>query len=127
VLVCTDNFIVVCGLVGRVPNYRSRGLGFYSQGYKISHGLVGRVPNYRSRGPGFYSQGYKISQEVVGLDWGQLSLMRITQELLECKSSSSGYRRPRSTTVGDTLCLQKLAVTSPTSGQFSWPEELSIL
>jgi hypothetical protein len=58
----------------------------------------------------------------VGLERGSLSLVRITEELLEWKSSGSGVenrinasrdplRWPR-----DTLYPQKLALTSPTSG-----------
>jgi hypothetical protein len=59
---------------------------------------------------------------VVGLERGPLSLVRITEELLEWKSSGSGQenrvnnrgdplRWPR-----DTLYPQKLALTWPTSG-----------
>jgi hypothetical protein len=58
----------------------------------------------------------------VGLERGPLSLLSITEELLEWKSSGSGsrkqrirpwdpLRRPR-----DTLYPQKLALTSQTSG-----------
>jgi hypothetical protein len=39
------------------------------------------VPGYRSRGPGFNSQRYQI--EVVGLERGPLSLVKITEDLLE--------------------------------------------
>jgi hypothetical protein len=53
-------------------------------------GLVGRVPGYRFRGPGFNSRGYQIFREVVGLEQGPLSLVRITEELLEWKSTGSG-------------------------------------
>jgi hypothetical protein len=53
-------------------------------------GLVVRVPGYRSRGPGFDSQRYKIFLEVMGLERGPLSLVRIIEELLEWKSSGSG-------------------------------------
>jgi hypothetical protein len=53
-------------------------------------GLVVRVPGYRSRGPGLDSQRYQIFWEVVGLEQGPLSLVRITEELLEWKSSGSG-------------------------------------
>jgi hypothetical protein len=48
-------------------------------------GLAVRVPGYRSRGPGFDFQRYKIFWEVVGLERGPLSLVRITEELLERK------------------------------------------
>jgi hypothetical protein len=58
-------------------------------------GLVARVPGYRSRGPGFDSQRYQIFWEVVGLEWGPLSLVRITEELLEWKNSGSGSRKPK--------------------------------
>jgi hypothetical protein len=76
---------------------------------------------YRSRGPRFHSRHYQIFWEVVGLERGPLSLMSITEELLEWKSSSSGSRKqinghgdllrwPR-----DTLYLQKMPLTSLTS------------
>jgi hypothetical protein len=86
-------------------------------------GLVVRVPGYRSRGPGFDFRRYQIFWEVVSLERGPLSLMRIIEELLDWKSSDSGQenringrgedllRWPR-----DTLYQQKLALTSPTSG-----------
>jgi hypothetical protein len=45
-------------------------------------GLVVRVPGYRSRGPGFDSRRYPIFWEVVGLEWGPLSLLSTTEELL---------------------------------------------
>jgi hypothetical protein len=48
-------------------------------------GLVIRVPAYRSRGPGFDSRRYQIFWEVAGLELGPLSLVRITEELLERK------------------------------------------
>jgi hypothetical protein len=48
-------------------------------------GLVVRVPGYRSRGSGFDSRCYQIFWEVVGLERGQLSLVRIIEELLERK------------------------------------------
>jgi hypothetical protein len=54
-------------------------------------GLVVRVPGYKSRGPGFDSRRYQIFREVVGLERGPLSLMRIIEELLEWKSSGSGF------------------------------------
>jgi hypothetical protein len=53
-------------------------------------GLVVRVPGYRSRGPGFDFRRYRIFCEVVGLERGPLSFVRITEELLEWKSSGSG-------------------------------------
>jgi hypothetical protein len=58
-------------------------------------GLVVRVPGYRSRGPGVVSRRCHIFWEVVGLEQCTLSLMRITEELLEWKSSGSGSRKPR--------------------------------
>jgi hypothetical protein len=48
-------------------------------------GLVATVPGYRSRGPGFDSQCYHIFCEVVGLERVPLSLVKITEELLERK------------------------------------------
>jgi hypothetical protein len=46
-------------------------------------GLLVRVPGYTSRGPGFDSRRYKIFSEIVGLERGPLSLVRISEELLE--------------------------------------------
>jgi hypothetical protein len=85
-------------------------------------GLVVRVPRYRSRGSGFDSRRYYIFWEVVGLERGPLSLVTTTEELLGRNVSGSGLenreygrgdplRWPR-----DTLCPQKLALTSPTCG-----------
>jgi hypothetical protein len=47
--------------------------------------LVVRVPGYRYRGPGLYSRRYQIFWEIVSLERGPLSLVRITEELLERK------------------------------------------
>jgi hypothetical protein len=82
-------------------------------------GLVVRIPGYRSRDPGFDSRRYQIFAEVVGLGRGPLSLMRITEELSEWKSSGSGSRKSRITAVGircADLYPQKLALTPSTSG-----------
>jgi hypothetical protein len=46
-------------------------------------GLVVRVPSYRSRSPGFDSRLYQIFGEVVGLERDQLSLVITIEELLE--------------------------------------------
>jgi hypothetical protein len=46
-------------------------------------GLVARVPGYRSRGTGYDSRRYQIFWKVVGLERGPLSLVRIIEELLE--------------------------------------------
>jgi hypothetical protein len=51
------------------------------------------VPGYRSRDPEFESRDYQIFSEVVGLERGPLCLVRITEELLEWKSSGSGSRK----------------------------------
>jgi hypothetical protein len=80
--------------------------------------LVVRVPGYRSRGPGFDSRIYQIFWKVMGLEWGPLSLVSITEELLGRNSSGFGLenreygrgdplRWPR-----DTFNPQKLALTS---------------
>jgi hypothetical protein len=85
-------------------------------------GLVVRVPGYRSRGPGFDSPRYQIFLELVGLERGPLSLVSSIEELLGRNSSGSGLenreygfadplRWPR-----DTLYPQKLALILSTSG-----------
>jgi hypothetical protein len=48
-----------------------------------------RVPGYISRDPGFYSRCYQIFLEVVGLERGPLSLVSITEELLEREVAAS--------------------------------------
>jgi hypothetical protein len=52
-------------------------------------GLVVRVPGYRSRSSRFDSQRYQISWQLVVLEQSPLSLMRITEELPEWKSNGS--------------------------------------
>jgi hypothetical protein len=54
--------------------------------------------NYRCSG--FNSRRYQILREVVGLERGPLSLVWITEELLEWKSSGSGSRISRLMVVG---------------------------
>jgi hypothetical protein len=53
-------------------------------------GLVVRISGYRSRGPWFDSRRFHIFWEAAGLERGPLSLMKITEELLQGKSSGSG-------------------------------------
>jgi hypothetical protein len=85
-------------------------------------GLVVRVPGYRSRGPGFDSRQYQNFWEAVGLERVPLRLVSTTEELLGRNSSGSGLenreygcgdplRWPR-----DILHPQMLTLTSPTSG-----------
>jgi hypothetical protein len=52
-------------------------------------GLVVRVPGYRSRGPGLDSQLYQICLEVVGLQRGPLSLVSTIEDLRGRKSNGS--------------------------------------
>jgi hypothetical protein len=85
---------------------------------------VVRVPDYRSRDPGFDSRRYQIFRDVVLLERGPLSLVRITEELLEWKSSGSGIRKSSLTAIGircadharDTLHPQNSSLTSLTWG-----------
>jgi hypothetical protein len=53
-------------------------------------GLVVRVPGYRSRGPGFDSRRSQIFWEVVGLERGPLSLVSTIEELFGRNSGGSG-------------------------------------
>jgi hypothetical protein len=46
-------------------------------------GLVGRVLDYRSRGPGFDYRA--LQKKIVGLEQGPLSLVSTTEELLDRK------------------------------------------
>jgi hypothetical protein len=73
-----------------------------SKGWNVDRlcDLVVRVSGYRSRGPGFDSRRYQIFWKVVGPERGRLSLVSITEELLEWKSTGSGTRKPRLTAVG---------------------------
>jgi hypothetical protein len=86
-------------------------------------GLVVKVSGYRSRDPGFGSRRYKIFWEVVGLKRVPLSLVNITEEILEWKNSGTESRQSRLTDPlswpRDTLYPQKLILTSPTSGGLS--------
>jgi hypothetical protein len=59
-----------------------------------------RDPGYRSRDPGLDLRRYHIFCEIVGLERGPLSLVRITEELLEWKGSGFGSRKSRLTAVG---------------------------
>jgi hypothetical protein len=88
-------------------------------------GLAVRVSGYRSRGLGFDSRRFQIFWEAARLARCPLSLMRTTKELLEGRVSApvqkteindrgNLLRWPR-----DTLYPQKLALTSPTSGDRS--------
>jgi hypothetical protein len=59
---------------------------FYIYVYvQVDHlcGLVVRVPAYRSRGSGFDSRRYLIFWKLVGLERGPFSIVRIIEELLE--------------------------------------------
>jgi hypothetical protein len=53
-------------------------------------GLVVRVPDYRTGDSGFDFRRYHIFRDVVDLEWGPFSLVRITEELLERKCSGFG-------------------------------------
>jgi hypothetical protein len=88
-------------------------------------GLVVRVPGYRSRGPRFDTLRYQIFWEVVGLERGPLSLMNTSEELLGRNNTGSsleireyGHRDPLRWPC-DTLYPQKVPLTSLTSGGWS--------
>jgi hypothetical protein len=67
-------------------------------------GIVIRVPGYRSRGPGFDSLRYQIFGEVVGLERGPLNLVRITEELLE-RTVAAPVQKPEIHGRGDFVAL----------------------
>jgi hypothetical protein len=94
--------------------------GDYEEGHDRLCGLVARVPGYRSRGPEFDSLRYQIFREVVGLKWGPLSLVSTIKELLGRNSSGSNLET-ETTVVG--ICHayhvapsihKKFALTLPT-------------
>jgi hypothetical protein len=93
--------------------------------YSVREYMV-KFPGYRSRGPEFDSRRYQIFWEIMGLERGPLSLVSITEELLERKSSGSGLYKTYINGRGDplrwprdTLYPQKLTLTWPTSGGLS--------
>jgi hypothetical protein len=107
-------------IAGSITGKTSRSMDF-SVGVLFC-GLVVRVPGFRSRDSGFDSQRYHIFWEVMGLERGPLSLVSTIEELLERKSSNPGLKsrdygsRNPSRWPRGTLYPQKLALTSPTSG-----------
>jgi hypothetical protein len=72
----------------------------YKRVYDRLCGLVVRVPGYRSRDPGFDFRRYQIFCGVVSLERSPLSLVSIIEELFEWKSSGSVSRKSRLTVVG---------------------------
>jgi hypothetical protein len=85
-------------------------------------GLVVRVPDYRSRGAGFDSRRRQTFWEIVGLERCPLSIVNTFQKLLERKSSGFGlqsreycYRDLLHWSL-NTLYPQTLSLPSPTSG-----------
>jgi hypothetical protein len=52
--------------------------------------LAVRAPGYRFRGPEFDSRRYQIFCQVARLERSPLSLVRVTEELLERKNSGFG-------------------------------------
>jgi hypothetical protein len=95
----------LCGLVVRVPGYRSRGPDFlrssgsgtgstqpreYNWGATWICGLSGQSSWLQIQRSGFDSPRYQIFWEVVGLERGPLRLMSTIEELLGRKSSGSG-------------------------------------
>jgi hypothetical protein len=69
--------------------------------YDRLSGLVVRVPDYRSRGPRIDSRHFQIFWEVVDLERDPLSLVSVTEELFEWKSTGFGSRNLRLTAVGN--------------------------
>jgi hypothetical protein len=85
-------------------------------------GLVARVPGYRSRDPGFDSRHYQIFLELVGLRRDPFILVSTTEKLLGRNSSGSGIENLEYGH-GDPLPYsrysspQELALTSTTGGR----------
>jgi hypothetical protein len=91
----------------------------------LSISLLARGPAYRPRSPEFDSRHYQIFRDVVGLERGPLSLVSTIEELRGKNSSGSGLenreygRRDPLRWSRETLCPQKLALTSLASGCLS--------
>jgi hypothetical protein len=82
---------------------------------------VVRVVGYRSGGPGSIP-GTTRKKKVVGLEWGPLSLVSTTEEILDRKVAAAVYKT-ENMAIGirhadhvATSVRKKLAITSPTSG-----------
>jgi hypothetical protein len=91
-------------------------------------GLVVRVPGYRSRGPEYDSRA--LQKKVVGLERGPLSLVSTTEELLGTNSSGSGIeireydRRDSSRWPHGTLYPQKVGTNFADKWRLLWGHEV---
>jgi hypothetical protein len=123
VLNCEQNFSPLIFWSGLTVINLARVLLYYSIRICVDRlcGLVIRVPGYRSRSPKFDSRYYQNFWQIVGLERGPLSLVSTTEELLGRQISGSGLenqeygRRDPSRWPRNTLYSQKLALTLPTS------------
>jgi hypothetical protein len=71
-------------------------------------GLVIRVPGYKSRGPGFDSRRYQICWQVTGLEQGPLSLVSAIDRPCGLVVRVSAYRsRGRGSILGTTSFSEK--------------------
>jgi hypothetical protein len=81
-------------------------------------GLVVRIPGYRSRGSGSIPGATRFIYEVVDLERGPLSIMGTTEELLGRKSNGSGLEI-EITAVGDQLrSLRKTPLSAKVGTNF---------
>jgi hypothetical protein len=80
--ICTTNSIIIIIIIIIII--------MFLQPFARLCGLVNRVPGYRSRGPRFDSRRFQIFWEVDGLERGPLSLVSTIEELLGRNSSGSG-------------------------------------
>jgi hypothetical protein len=78
-------------------------------------GLVVRVPSYRSRGPGLDSRRYQILWKVVDLERGPLSLVRIIEEIFE-RTVAAAVSKTEINGHGDSLLSPRYTLYPPTSG-----------
>jgi hypothetical protein len=117
-------YVTIVLVLNVTASFKRATFVFYEQSWQFLDrlcGLVARIPGYRSRGPGSIPEATGFSEK----QWlwnGVHSAVSTIEELLGRESSGCGLgsreygRRDPSRWPRGTFYLQKLALTSPTSG-----------